>query len=1032
MDPIRLFIRRPIFTLMLIVTLVVFGLFSYPKIGVDQYPETDVPVVTVTTVLPGADPESVERDVTEPLEEALNTVSGLDKLRSVNLENVSQIIIMFGMDVDVNVAAQDVRDRVQATLGKLPTDIEAPVVEKLDLGSAPIITVAMSGPLEDRELSRIAEDEVKPALQQIEGVGAVELTGNRLREVQVRLDPMRLRAAGLTAPEVAQMLSAQHLDVPSGRTAEALWERTIKLRAEAQTIEALRDLVIASPEAVPVRLRDVADVVDGTEEARSFAELDGRPAIGFVVRKQSGANTVHVAERVTAALSELSARLPKGCQLEVVQDNSRFIRASISGVKVDMVLGGLFAVIVVFFFLRNARSTLVSAVALPTSVVGTFAFMNAVGFTFNIVTMLALTLSIGLLIDDAIVVIENIVRKMEAGMTAREAAAVGTKQIALAVLAVTLTIVAVFVPVAFMEGMVGRFFYQFGTTVAVAVLISYAVSMTLTPTLSARVLREEESHGRVSRAIEGVLLGTEAGYRRVLRWSLQHRGVVLVLTGGVFAASIFLATKMNFGFLPEQDMSLVRVGVELPAGTRLADTRAQLEDLARQVRQVEGVERTFASAGGGAQQEVNKGELLVNLVPIAERAYTQSELKQHLRERLRALHGVQMTVTDVSMVSISGSSPQLVQFALRGSNWQELQATAEKTLTAMKANPVFVNVDSTYRPGKPQLDVRIDAERASALGIPAGQLGTTLRAMLAKDTMGKFRADGDTADIVATLPPDVLSDPAKLGSVQVRAPNGSLVELRSFAKLEPGEGAARIDRYSQMRQIMLLADLKGASLSEGIAWLTGYAEREFPPSIETSFEGQGGELGKSLESFGVAIVLGVVLIYIILAAQFESLLLPLSIMMALPLAVIGAIGGLLAGGQDMSLFGMIGMIMLMGLVTKNGILIVEFANQVRTEAGSAFEAMMHAGPVRLRPILMTTIAMIAGMVPVALARGDGAESRVPMAVAVIGGLVTSTLLTLVVVPVFYSLLDHVGVWLARWTPRAPVEHEAASAGPAMG
>ena len=1018
MDPIKLFIRRPIFTLMLVVSLVVFGLFSYPKIGIDQYPNVDVPIVTVTTLSPGADPESVERDISEPLEEALNTLPGLDKLRSINLENISQVIVAFDMDADIDIAAQDVRDRVQATVSQLPQNIEAPRVEKLDLGSAPVVTLALSGPLQDRELSRIAEDQVKPALQQIAGVGAVELTGNRLREIQIVLDPLRLRGAGLTAPEVAQMLKAQHLDVPGGRTAEGRVERTVKLRAEAENIDQLRDLVLASPDAVPVRLRDVADVVDGTEEARSLSLLDGQPAIGFVVRKQSGGNTVQVAEKVNAALGKLAATLPEGCRLQMVQDNSRFIRASISGVETDMVLGGLFAILVVLFFLRNGRSTLVSAIALPTSVVGTFAFMSALDFTFNIVTMLALTLSIGLLIDDAIVVIENIVRKLEAGMPAHEAAAEGTGQIAVAVLAVTLTIVAVFVPVAFMEGMIGRFFYQFGTTVAIAVVISYAVSMTLTPALSARVLKEAkdaQTAGLLSKLVERILLGTESGYRAILRWSLSHRLSIVGLTVLLFAGTIALAARMNFSFMPEQDMSLVQVQLEMPAGTRLKDTRVQLDDLARQVRALEGVERTFSSAGQGAQQEVHKGQVLVNLAPIAHRAYNQTEFKQYLRENLRALPGVTLAVSDVPIMSMGSSNAQLVQFGIRGSNWEDLQAAADKTLAAMKSNPMFVDVDSSYRPGKPQLDVVVNADRASALGIPAGQLGQALRAALGKDVIGKLRSEGDSSDIVATLPAEVLSDPAKLGSVQVRAPGGNLVELRSFAEIKPGQGAALIERSSQMRQIMLYADLKGTSLSEAISWLNDYAEKEYPPGIVTGFEGQGGEMGKTLSAFAMAMGLGIVLVFIVLAAQFESLLLPLSIMMALPLSIIGAIGGLLASHQDMSIFAMIGMIMLMGLVTKNGILIVEFANHVKQEAGSAFEAMMQAGPIRLRPILMTTIAMIAGMIPVALARGDGAETRVPMALAVIGGLITSTLLTLVVVPVFYTLLEQVSRWASRLT-----------------
>lgn len=1006
MDPIKLFIRRPIFTLMLMVTLVVFGLYSYPRIGVDQFPDADIPVVTVTTILPGADPETIERDVSEPLEESLNTLPGLDDLRSINIENVSSVVIMFDLDVDIEVAAQDVRDRVQATRAKLPAGVEAPVVEKLDLGAAPILTLALSGRLPDRDLTQLAEDHVKPMVQQIPGVGAVELTGNRSREIQIQLDPERLRAVGLSAPEVVQMLGAQNLDVPGGRTAEASVERIIKLKAEAANVDDLRNIVIASPSGTPIHLRDIAQVIDGTEEARSMSLLGTKPAIGLVVRKQSGANTVQVADAVNESLADLAGTLPDGCRLEVVQDNSKFIRASISGVQEDMVLGAFFAVAVVLFFLRNGRSTLVSAVALPTSVVGTLAFMNYLGFTFNMITMLALTLSIGLLIDDAIVVIENIVRQMESGVGAREAAAQGTKQIAVAVLAVTLTIVAVFVPVAFMGGMVGRFFYQFGITVAVAVLISYTVSMTLTPALSARVLTHESKPGWASRRIETLLLGVEKLYRRALGWFLRHRAITMAGAVAVFLSTIGLATQLNFSMIPEQDMSIVQVQLEMPPGTRLRDTRAQLDDLARRIRAIPGVKSTFASAGMGARQEVHKGEVLVNLHPISERRYTQAELTQYLREHLHVVPGAKLSVSDVELISAGAASrSQIVQFSLRSSNWEELQEVARKTEQVMKQNPMFVDVDTTYRPGKPQLDVHVDPARAAAVGIPAGSLGQTLRTLFGKDEIGQLKSEGDTAEIVVTLPADVLADPGKLGEVQVRTPSGALVELRSFARIEPGTGAALIERKDQMRQIVVLADLRDTSLSEAMGFLNDYAKKEFPPGVVTSFEGQAGELGDTITSFLTAIVLGVVLIYIILAAQFESLLHPLSIMMALPLAIVGALGGLLLIGEPMSIFAMIGIIMLMGLVTKNGILIVEFANQLRSDGRSANDAMLEAGPIRLRPILMTTVAMIAGMIPVALARGDGAETRVPMAVAVIGGLITSTVLTLGIVPVLYSLLE---------------------------
>jgi len=1006
LDPIKLFIRRPIFTSMLLLTLIVFGLFSWPKMGVDMMPDIDIPIVTVITVLPGADPETIERDVTEPLEETFNTLPGLHTLNSVNVENVSQIVIRFDMERDIDVAAQDVRDRVQLVLSKMPKDIETPLIQKLDPGATPILTLALSGPLPAERLSALAEDQIKPALQQITGVGTVTLFGDQQHEVRITLDPVRLRAHGLTPLDAVGAIRAQDIDLSSGRTAEPGVERIVKLKAEARSLEELQTLVVASPQGVPVRLGEIADVTAGPAEPRSMARLGSLPAIGMTVTKQSGSNTVQVVESIQEGLQRLQSSLPEGCQLQVVNDESKFIRSSISAVQEDMGIGGFLAVVVVLIFLRNWRSTLVSAVALPTSVIGTFAFMHALGFTFNIVTMLALTLSIGLLIDDAIVVIENVVRHLEKGMPAMRAAAEGTRQIAIAVLAVTLSVVAMFLPVAFMEGIMGRVFFQFGVTVVVAVLISYAVSMTLTPVMSSRVLREEGRMDRwVWRLVERVLSWLEHGYRHVLGFLLRHRALTLAGAVGLLALSVLMASRLEFSFMPTQDMSTSKVTVELAPGSRLEDTGRQLADLAATIEKVPGVRTTFITAGGGVKEEVNKGEVLINLVPIGERTYSQKAFQRHLRENLRALPGTRVAVMDASSTGGGGGRTQAIQFELRGTDWQEVLDAAVKTEAAMKANPMFVDVDMTYRAGKPQLDVVVDRDRAASLGIAAAPLGQALRVLLGRDKVGDFRQEGRTSEIKVLLPESVLADPMALGAVQVRTPTGALVELRNVAQLSDGTSAGQIDHGAQVRQITMLADLQGASLSEGMRFLEKFAQSTFPPSVTTGFGGMGGELASAMTSFVMAILMGVILLYIILAAQFESLIHPLSIMMALPLAVIGALGALFLAGEDMSIFAMIGMIMLLGLVAKNGILLVEFTNQLREEGLSAQAALLEAGPVRLRPILMTTVAMIAGMVPVALARGDGAETRVPMAVAIIGGLVTSTFLTLGIVPVVYSVLD---------------------------
>jgi HAE1 family hydrophobic/amphiphilic exporter-1 len=1005
MDAIKTFITRPVFTAMLILAVVVFGLNAYPKIGVDQFPNVDVPVVTVTTVLRGADPEAVEKDVSDPLEEALASLGGLETIRSVNVDSVSQVILAFNLERNVDLAAQDVRDRVQATLSKLPKDADRPVVEKLDLGAAPILTLALSAPVAPEELTRVAEDVVKPALQREDGVGTVEVIGGRKREIRVVVDPARLRSFGVAASEVAQAIAVQSVDVPGGRAEAPGSERTIKVAGEARTVEQLRDLVVTSAGGAPVRLRDVADVVDGPAEPRSAAALNGRSAVALVVRKQSGANTVQVAERVTSALAGVQALLPGGAKLEVVRDNSRFIRASVEGVQEDLILGGILAVIIVLVFLRSWRTTVVAALALPTSVIGTFAVMHALGYTFNILTMLALTLSIGLLIDDAIVVIENITRHAEHGAAPEQAAHAGTKEIALAVLAVTLSILAVFVPVAFMEGMVGRFFAAFGITVAVAVAISYLVSMTLTPMASAVLLRDPGEPGRVSRAIEAGLAAVEGLYRRILAWALDHRAATVGIAVATLVATVGLGRFLQFTMIPPQDMSEVKVALELPAGTPLDRTTRELEALRAQLVKVPGVTSVFASAGGGVQEEVNKGELTVSLVPTRARAYGQEDVKAYLRRTLRRPADAQLSVQDFSMFGGGGSRPQQVQLNVRGQDWAQVVAAAEKVQAHMKASPLYTDVDSTYRPGKPQVRVEIDRDRAAALGLPAAAIGRSVRTFLGGDEITKFRQGTDRYDVRLKLPQDERS-PERLGELTLRAPNGQLVELRNVAAVKLESAMSQIDRQSRMRQVTLLADLpKGVSLGAAMQDLNAFTARELPKGVFSDFEGMGKELGKTGKAFVGALLLGVVLLYMILAAQFGNLVDPLIIMIALPFAVIGALAGLVVNAQFMSIFAMIGMIMLMGLVAKNGILLVEFTNQVKERGVATREALLEAGPVRLRPILMTTIAMIAGMIPVALARGDGAEMRVPMAIAIIGGLVSSTVLTLVVVPVFYALLE---------------------------
>lgn len=1017
MSPLQIFIRRPVFTAVLAVALVVFGFFSYPRIGVDSLPPIEFPVVIVTTVYPGADPETMERDVSKKLEEPISTLSGLDSVQSRNTDSVSIVVAQFQLEKPVAEAAQEVRDKVSAAVGQLPVQAESPVIQKFDIGASPILTLALSGPLPIQELTRLAEDVVKPQLQRQDGVGQVDVIGGRGRELRVVVDPERLRAQGLAISDVGGALRAQNLDAPAGRTLEPGLERIVRLSTQVRTAGEVGAIVLSSPAGVPVHVRDVATVLDGPAEARSAATFNGSSTVAFSVQKQSGANTVEVAHRLKGALADLGKQLPDGASLAVVDDGSTYIEASISAVKEDLLVGAILAVVIVLVFLRNWRSTIIAAVALPTSVVGTFAAMHALGFTFNMVTMLALTLSIGLLIDDAIVVIENIVRRLEEGAKPFEAALEGTKEIALAVLAVTLALVAVFVPVGFMQGIIGRIFYQFAVTVAVAVLISYAVSMTLTPMMAARLLKDHDhasKPGRVSAAIERALERIEGAYARLLGSFLRHRGWVMGGAVAVLVLTVALAPLLKFTFMPNEDRSALEIAVKLPNGANLDRTRSQLTDLEQQVRQWPEVKDVFASAGGGTLAKVNEGTLRLNLLPIRRRGSSQQALQARLRDALVVPSGVTLAISQVS--SSPGGNAE-VQFNLRGADWGDLTSAADELTAAMKARGGFVDVSTSYSAGMPQLDVRIDRERAGTLGVQAAAVAGALRAWMGGDEVTQLRDGSESYSVVLALPDSLRADPAALRGLQVRSSTGQLVELGNVALMEAGSGPAQIDRQARQRQITVNANLSTLSLGEANGWLADYGRTRLPATVHWEFGGRGKELGKTGSAFGSAILLGFILVFLILAAQFESVIDPLAIMSSLPFAVIGAIGSLLLTGTQMSMFAMIGMIMLFGLVTKNGILLVEFARQQREAGQATFDALVQAGRVRLRPILMTTVAMIGGMIPAALATGVGSETRGPMAIVIIGGLVTSTMLTLGVVPVVYSLLDALRASLSRWWER---------------
>ena len=1000
-------IRRPVFATMMITALVVFGVIGLTRVGVDLFPNVEFPVVTITAIYPGADPESVETKVVTKLEDAVAGISGIKALRSVSLENVGQVNIQFELEREVNEAAQEVRDKVSGVLRELPKEVEPPVVAKFDIGASPVLSVVLSGKRTVRDLTDTADDVVKARLQKIIGVGGIDIVGGKKREIQVWVRANQLEKHHMAVQDVFAALAAQNLEIPGGRFPQGQDELVVKTKGEVHSVEAIANLIVPIPmSGAPVRIRDVARVVDSTEEARSYSSLNGVSAVSLVVRKQSGSNATAVAKDIKKALVKLSADLaPKGINVAVVADTSTFIQSSIHDVEFDLVFGGFLAVAIILLFLRNWRTTLISAVAIPTSVLSTFAFINMMGFTLNQLTLLALSLSIGILIDDAIVVIENIYRHMEEGKPAREAAHTGTGEIGLAVMATTFSIVAVFVPVAFMQGMIGRFFYEFGLTVAVAVLISLFVSFTLTPMLTSRFVKVSHKQNFIFRLLGRLLDGLDNAYRGLLAVALRNRLVVVVLAIAVLGASLYLSTLLKKEFVPPMDQSEFSMHVELPTGKSLATTRRYIESIAREVRQLPGVEKTFVTVGGGMAQKVAEGSIYVGLIPTAERAFSQQQMMDFLRKKFKTRRGVKVAVEPLAIVSGSGMRNQPIQFNIRGQSLEKMAKVGRDLIAELKKKKGLVDLDYTYKGGKPELAIHVDRNQAAALGVPVASIATTVRALMGGDKATTLRQQGNLYDVRVRLQAKDRVTPDDLKRLKVRSSLRQLVDLSNLVTVKRGTGPTQIDRQERQRQVTIVANLQDLPLGEAIAFVEKTAKKVVPAGFSTSFTGMAEIMEESFNDMFFALFLAIIIVYMILASQFDSFIHPFTIMLSLPLSVVGALGGLLISNSALSIFAMIGIIMLMGLVTKNAILLVDYTNTLRERGLSRDEALLKAGPVRLRPILMTTAAMIFGMLPVAIGMGEGAEMRSPMAICVIGGLATSTFLTLLVVPVVYSLLD---------------------------
>ena len=1015
----RVSINHPVFATMMMAAFLVLGLFSYRQLSVEQFPDVSFPVVVVQTEYPGASPEVVESDITRRIEEQVNTISGVNELASRSYEGNSVVIVRFDLTVDPIKAAQDVREKIALVRPSFRREVKESLVTRVNPDDLPVVSLAIQSDTRNpRELTTLADQVVKRRVQNVGGVGRATVVGGVAREIQLWLKPAEMEALRVGVDQIINAVAAENQEFPAGTLSSSDTERVVQLKARLKGAADFERIIVARRGGQPVYLAQVARVVDGTQEPENAALVDGKPAIALDIVKAQGENTIAVVDGVRRVVKELESQLPADVKITVIRDGSTSIRNSVASVRQNIIEGAILTVIIVFLFLSSWRSTVITGLTLPISLIGTFLVMYAMGFSINLVTLLALSICVGLLIDDAIVVRENIVRHQALGKDHRTAAFDGTKEIGLAVAATTFTIVAVFLPIGFMGGIIGRFFKQFGVTVAFAVMLSMLVSFTLDPMLSS-VWRDPDAHGargrgplaRLLRGFQRAMERLEAGYVSLLRWGLKRRAVVMVVALAAFFGAFPIMKLVGTEFVPQADNSELYLQMYTPVGSSLELTREKVRQVESALRGFEGVVQTFATINTGTVQGKNYATVFARLVQRKDRPYSVQQLSGLARERLATIPGI--TITDIGVLAAVGSGKP-IQVSVTGPDQAELERLAARAYEVVAAVPGVVDLDTSSKPAKPTVDLRIDRALASDVGVNVASIGQALRPLLAGEAISTWRApDDENYEVRVRLPRTDRNSVADLerlsiASVQPDADGGpKMVPLRQVAEFVPSTGPTQVNRKNLTREILISANAAPGVAPGSIGLLVQEQLATIPLPPGYAF-GTGGATKDMVESFGYAaqaLVLAVVFIYMILASQFGSFAQPLAIMVSLPLSLIGVVVALLAWGTTLNMFSMIGFIMLMGLVTKNAILLVDFANQARARGTARAAALLQAAEIRLRPILMTTLAMVFGMVPLAIGLGEGSEQRAPLAHAVIGGVLASTLLTLVVVPVLYTLID---------------------------
>jgi HAE1 family hydrophobic/amphiphilic exporter-1 len=1028
-------IARPVFAAMIVLSLVVVGAASYFRLGIDRFPRVDLPQVAVRTQLPGAAVEETETLITEPMEEAINTVEGITELRSVTGAGSSNVFAVFGLDRDIDVAAQDVRDRIGPVMRQLPDQVLDPFVDKFNADSSPAMSIALSGNLSIRELTELADKLVRPRIERSIGVGQVEINGGLERAINIWVDADRLAAYRLPIREVQDALERQNQDAPGGNVTAGPREQVLRTAGRMASAEEFNELVVRTTNGAPVRIRDIGWAEDGTKEQRRLARLNGVPTVVLEIRRQLGSNTMEVIASVKANLARAQAELPPGVRVDVIRDQSRYIETALEEIDKHLILGSILACLVVFAFMRNWRSTVIAAVAIPASVISTFGMMAALDFTLNSVTMLALVLMVGIVIDDAIVVLENIFRFIEEKkLSPFDAARDATAEIALPVLATTLCLVVIFIPVSFMSSISGRFLFQFGVTSAVAILVSLLVSFTLTPMMSARLFRRASgSHGHAaSRA--GFYRHVDRSYSAALGWALRHRSVVVVTGLLVIASAYPLYGLVLQEFIPTGvDEAEFELQVTAPEGTSVAAMDEIMRSIDRDVREVRGVRTVLLTVGGGFLANVNTGQAYVQIAPHEERVfsisrllrglvtldpmaafrdnYSQRDVMQQIRVAMRRYPDLRTSLRNIQSFNIGGGGNSELEFVLRGPELEKLSEYGE-ALRARAPELGVLDADITLKLDKPELRVQVDRARAADLGIRAGDIGAALRLMVGgNQEVTSFRdpVANEEYDVQLRLDERFRDDPRVIERLYVARDGGPPLRLDSVATLVEGQSPSRVDRMDRQRQVALRGNIApGYGLTDRIEALRqAAAELGMPPAYSVTVTGRGRELERTFVEFGWAFLLSIIFMYMVLAAQYESLAHPFVILLALPLSLPFALASLWATGQTLNLYSALGMLVLFGVVAKNAILQVDHARTLRARGVELGEAVMQASRDRLRPILMTTLALVGGMLPLALGTGPGAEERRAIAIVVIGGQTLSLLLTLIVTPVAFYIVEAV-------------------------